>query len=104
MKRRHVLITKRYSDDKFWRRSFSSEEEAIEFKNIVTNRDHDKHEIIGLIKEKTGGHRWCLCIKNPKKDWRTDVILFNSKKSCKLAVDLIKKYDNDLITSYTKNY
>ena len=104
MRTRFVLITKHIGIDKFWKRSFSSEEEAIEFKNVITNRNYDKHEIVGLIKEKTGGHRWCLCIKNPKKDWKKDVMFFNSKKSCKLVVDLIKEYDNNLITSYTKIY
>lgn len=104
MKTKFVLITRHIGIDKFWRRSFNSEEEAIEFKNIITNRDYEKHEIVGLIKEKKGGHRWCLTIKNPKKDWKTNVIFFNSKKSCKLAIKLIKEYNNDLITSYTKIY
>lgn len=104
MSTRFVLITKHTGIDKFWKRSFSSEEEAIVTKNILTNRNYDKHEIVGLIKEKTGGHRWCLCIKNQKKDRKEDVMFFNSKKSCKLVVDLIKEYDNNLITSYTKIY
>lgn len=104
MEAKFVLITKHIGTDKFWRTSFHSEEEIIEFKKLITNKSYDGHEVVGLIKEKGGGHRWCLCIKNPKKDWKKDVILFNSKKNCKLAIDLIKKYDNDLITSYTKSY
>ena len=104
MEPKFVLITKHVGADKFWKTSFNSEEEVTEFKNIITNRSYDRHEFVGLIKEKKGGHRWCLCIKNPKKDWKKDVIFFNSKKSCKLAVGLIEKYDNDLITSYTKSY
>lgn len=104
MEPKFVVITRHIGIDKFWKRSFNTEKEAIEFKNVITNRNYDKHEIVGLIREKTGGHRWCLCIKKPKKDGKVDIISFNSKKSCKLAVNLIKEYDNDLITSYFKNY
>lgn len=104
METKFVLITRHIGIDKFWTTSFKSEEEVIEFKNIITNRSYDRHEFIGLIKEKKGGHRWSLSIKNPKKDWKKDVIFFSSKKSCKLAIDLIKKHDNDLKTIYAKIY
>ena len=99
-----VVITRHTGFDKFWKRNFSSEEEAIEFERILTNGDYGKYESVGLIKEKKGGHRWCLCIKNPKEDWKKDVIFFNSKKSCILATKLIKEYNSDLIISYTKSY
>lgn len=101
---RTVVLTRDVENDKFWKRSFSSEEEAIEIKNILANRHCYKHEIIGLIKEKTSGHRWYICIKNPKRDWKTEVMFFKSKKSCILAAKLIKDYDNDLITNYAKYY
>ena len=101
---RLTLITKHIENGQFWKRSFSSEEEVIQFKNFLMNRDYDKYEIVGLIKEKKSGHRWCLCIKKPKKDWEKEAMFFNSKKSCILAAKLIKDYDNDLITTCSKNY
>jgi hypothetical protein len=104
METRLIVITKHIENDQFWKRSFSSEEEAIEFKNSLANRDYNKHEIVGLIKERKSGHRWCLCIKKPKKDWEKEAMFFNSKKSCILAARLIKDYDNNLITTYSKNY
>lgn len=99
-----TVITRNVKTDKFWKRTFRIEEEAIEFKDLVTNGYHDKYEFVGLIKEKRIGHRWCLSIKNPKKNWKKDIMFFNSKKNCILASELIKKYNNDLITSYTKTY
>nr|DAG78035.1 MAG TPA: hypothetical protein [Microviridae sp.] len=104
MEARFVTITRHIGADKFCKRSFNSEEEAIEFKNMVTNRDYDRHEFVGLIKEKSSGHRWYLYISNPKKDWKKDTMYFNSKKNCILAIKLIKEYNDDLIISYAKIY
>lgn len=101
---RTVVIIKHIESDKFWRRSYSNEKEAIELENTLANENYNKYEIVGLIKEKRSGHRWCLCIKKPKKDWEKEVMFFYSKKSCILAAKLIKDYDNDLITTCTKSY
>ena len=101
---RTVAITRHIESDRFWRRSFSSEEEAIEFKNTLPNRDCNRHELVGLMEEKRSGHRWYLCIKKPKKNWTREIMLFNSRKSCILAAKLFKDYDNDLIMTYTKVY
>nr|DAR47484.1 MAG TPA: hypothetical protein [Microviridae sp.] len=101
---RTVVIIKHIESDKFLKRSYSNEKEAIELENTLTNENYNKYEIVGLIKEKRSGHQWYLYIKNPKKDWEEKVMSFYSKKSCKLAAKLIKKYDNDLITTYSKIY
>lgn len=104
METKSVIIARHIESDKYWERSFNSKEEAIEFKNALAHRIDDKHEIIGLIKEKRTGHRWCLIIKNPKKDWEKEVMFFNSKKNCVLAGKLIKYSNNNLKITYTKKY
>lgn len=98
------VITRDVEVNKFWKRTFSNEKDAIEFKNIVENGYCVKQEFVGLIKEKKVGHRWCLCIRNSKEGWKQDMMFFNSKKSCILAGKLIKEYNSDLITYYIKNY
>lgn len=104
METKFTLITRHIGIDKFWKRSLNNKEEAIKLENILTNRDYDKHEIVGLIKEKKGGHRWCLSIKNKEKGGKKNVIFLYSKKSCILATKLIRKYNNNLDISYTKSY
>lgn len=81
-----------------------TEKDAIEFKDHVAKGHCDKEELVGLIEEKRVGHRWCLIVKNPKKNGQRNVLFFNSKKSCILVSELIKAYDSDFITLYTKTY
>lgn len=104
METKFTLITKLIGFDKFWKSSLNSKEEAIKSENILANRNHGKHEIIGLIEEKKGGHRWCLSVKNKKKGGKENVIFLYSKKSCILAAKLIREYNNNLDISYTKRY
>lgn len=99
-----VVIARNIESDNFWKKKFNSEEEAIEFKNTLANRNYNEHKIVGLIKEERSGHRWCLCIKKPKKEGEKEIMFFNSKKSCILAARLIKDYDNDLKITCTKKY
>lgn len=104
METKFTIITRHIEVDKLWKRSFNSEEEAINFKNIITNRNYDRHKVIGLIKEKKSGHRWCLYVNNSKKDGKKDILFFNSKKNCILASKLIKEYNKDLTTFCIKKY
>ena len=104
METKFTLITKHVGFDKFWKSSLNSKEEAIKLENTLTNRNYGKHEIVGLIEEKKGGHRWRLSIKNKKKGGKENVISLYSKKSCILAAKLIRRYNDNLDIFYTKSY
>lgn len=102
MKRRHVLIAKRYSDNKFFMRTSRKNEEEISRERVIFYRSFA--EIITSAIEKDSGHRYLLDIRdtnNSKLD--TDI-----KLCCKRVAIFVKRkleeYNNTLKIDIIKLY
>lgn len=104
MKTKFTLITRHTGIDKFWSRSFKTIEEAIEMGEVLKNRGFERHEIIGLIKNRDNGHRWSLKIWKPENPKSMVEILFCSKKDITFAIKLLKNYNENLCINYKKMY
>ena len=102
MKRRHVVIAKRYSDNKFFMRVSRKNEEVISRPRMIFYRSFS--EIITSAIEKDSGHRYLLDIKNAdnsKLDTNIElcckrVAIFVKRKleeyNDALKIDIIKLY------------
>ena len=104
MKTKFTLITRHIGIDKFWSRNFNTLVEAIEVGEILKNRKAERHEIIGVVKNRDNGHRWSLQVWRPENPKSMGEILFCSKKDSIFAIKLIKEYDDTLKVKLTKIY
>ena len=104
MKTRVTLITRHTGVDKFWSRNFRTIEEAIEIGEILKNRRFERHEIIGVVKNRNNGHRWSLQLWRPENPKSMGEIVFCSKKDSIFAIKRIKEYDDTLKVKLTKIY
>ena len=64
----------------------------------------ERHEIIGVVKNRNNGHRWNLQIWKPGNPKSMGEILFCSKKDSIFAIKCIKEHDNTIETKLTKIY
>lgn len=104
MKTKFTLITRHIGIDKFWSRSFKTIEEAIKVGEVLKNREFERHEIIGIVKNKNNGHRWSLQIWKPENPKSMGEILFCSKKDIIFAINALKDYNENLCIHYKKMY
>lgn len=102
MKRRHIVIAKRYSDNKFFMKISSDNQDMISRSQMIFYRNIG--EVVTHVIEKDSGHRYLLDIRdaeNPKLNT-------NIKLCCKRSAIFIKrdleKYDNTLKIDIIKLY
>lgn len=102
MKRRHVLIAKRCSDNKFFMRVARKNEEVISRPRTIFYRSFV--EIITSAIEKDSGHRYLLDIR----DSDNSKLNTNIKLCCKRIAVFVKRkleeYDNTLKIDIIKLY
>lgn len=85
MKRRHILIAKRYSDNKFFMKISSNNQDMITRSQMIFYRNMG--EVITHVIEKESGHRYLLDIRdaeNPKLNT-------NIKLCCKRSAIFVKR-------------
>lgn len=102
MKRRHLVIAKRYSDNKFFMRISSNNQDMISLSQMIFYRNLG--EVITHVIEKDSGHRYLLDIRdtdNPKLNT-------NIKLCCKRSAIFVKRnleeYDDTLKIDIIKLY
>ena len=102
MKRRHVLIAKRYSDNKFFMKISSNNQDMISRSEMISYRNLG--EVVTHVIEKDSGHRYLLDIRdaeNPKLNT-------NIKLCCKRSAIFVKRnleeHDNTLKINIIKLY
>lgn len=102
MKRRYILIAKRYSDNKFFMKISSNNQDMISRSQTIFYKNLG--DVITHIIEKDSGHRYLLDIRdaeNPKLNT-------NIKLCCKRSAIFIKrdleKYDDTLKINIIKLY
>lgn len=102
MKRRHILIAKRYSDNKFFMRVFHKNEDLIKHSRMVFYRTCG--EIITTVIEKDSGHRYLLDIR----DTNDSKLGIDIKLCCKRIAIFVKRkleeYDDTLKIDIIKLY
>lgn len=102
MKRRHVVIAKNYSDNKFFMRESRKNEEVISRPRMIFYRSFA--DIITSAIEKDSGHRYLLDIRNADNS-KLDT---NIKLYCKRVAIFVKRkleeYDNTLKIDIIKLY
>ena len=102
MKRRHVLIAKRFSDNKFFMKISNNNQDMINRSEMVAHRYFG--DVITHVIEKESGHRYLLDIRddeNPKLNT-------NIKLCCKRSAIFVKRnleeYDYTLKIDIIKLY
>ena len=102
MKRRHIVIAKRYSDDKFFMKISSNNQDMISRSQMIFYKNLG--DVITQIIEKESGHRYLLDIRdtdNPKLNT-------NIKLCCKRSAIFVKRqleeYDDTLKINIIKLY
>lgn len=102
MRRRHILIAKRYSDDKFFMKISSNNQDMISRSQMIFHRNIG--DVIMHVIEKVSGHRYLLDIRdadNPKLNT-------NIKLCCKRSAIFVKRnlveYDDTLKIDIIKLY
>ena len=102
MKRRHVLIAKRYFDNKFIMRGPGKNEDEISRTDMIFYRSFA--DIITSVIEKDSGHRYLLDIR----DSDNSKLNTNIKLCCKRIAIFVKRkleeYDNTLKIDIIKLY
>lgn len=102
MKRRHILIAKRYSDNKFFMKISSNNQDMINRSQMIFLRLWG--DIITHVIEKNSGHRYLLDIR----DANNSKLNANIKLCCKRSAIFVKRnleeYDGTLKIDIIKLY
>lgn len=104
MKTKFKLLTWNIDEGRIFSREFRCENEAIEAAEILRHRRVHPHIIIGILRTRKTGHRWCLSVWIPKIPQKREYVFFYSKKDATFAIRGIKEYDDTLKVDLFKNY
>lgn len=102
MKKRYILLAKRYSDNKFFTKISHSEYDMIYRTEMICHRDLG--EVITHLIEKESGHRYFLDIKDCNNPNPSENINLCTKKSAIFATKALKEYDDTLKINIIKLY
>lgn len=102
MKRRHVLIAKRCSDNKFFMRVARKNEEVISRPRTIFYRSFV--EIITSAIEKDSGHRYLLDIRGADNSKLNTNIKLCCKRTAIFVKRKLEEYDNTLKIDIIKLY
>ena len=102
MKRRHILIAKRYSDNKFFMKISNNNQDMINLSEMVAHRNIG--DVITHIIEKESGHRHLLDIKDADHPNLNTNIKLCCKRSSIFVKRKLEEYDNTLKINIIKLY
>ena len=94
MKRRHILIAKRYSDNEFFMKISDNNQDMVSRSEMVVHRNIG--DVITHVIEKESGHRYFLDIKGADHPKLNTNIKLCCKRSAKLVAKNLKEYDDTL--------
>lgn len=102
MKRRHILIAKRYSDDNFFMKISHNNQDMVSRSQMIFHRNLG--DVITHIIEKESGHRYFLDIKDDDNPKLNPNIKLCCKRSAIFAKRQLEEYDDTLKIDIIKLY
>ena len=102
MKRRHILIAKRYSDNKFFMKISYNNQDMVSRSQMIFHRNIG--DVIIHIIEKKSGHRYLLDIKDADNPKLNTNIKLCCKRSAIFAKRNLEEYDDTLKIDIIKLY
>lgn len=102
MKRRHILIAKRYLDNKFFMTISDNNQDMVSLSETVVHRNIG--DVITHVIEKESGHRHLLDIKDADHPKLNTNIKLCCKRSAIFVKRKIEKYDDTLKIDIIKLY
>ena len=102
MKRRHILIAKRYADNKFFMKISHNNQDMISRSQMIFHGN--SAEVVTHLIEKESGHRYLLDIKDAENPNLNENIKLCCKRSAIFAKRRLEEYDDTLKINIIKLY
>lgn len=102
MKRRHILIAKRYSDNKFFMKISSNNQDMVNRSQMIFHKNMG--DVILHIIEKESGHRYLLNIRDDDHTKLNTNIKLCCKRSAIFVKRNLEEYDDTLKIDIIKLY
>lgn len=102
MKRRHVLLARRYADDKFFMKISHNNQDMISLSQMIFHGN--SAEVVTHIIEKESGHRYLLDIRDANNPNLNENIKLCCKRSAIFVKKRLEEYDNTLKINIIKIY
>lgn len=102
MKRRHILIAKRYSNNKFFMKISDNNQDMVSHSQMIFHKNIG--DVITQIIEKESGHRYLLDIRDSENPKLNTNIKLCCKRSAIFVKRNLEKYDDTLKINIIKLY
>lgn len=102
MKRRHILLAKRYADNKFFMKISRNNQDMISRSQMIFHGN--SADVVTNLIEKESGHRYLLDIKSADNSNLSENIKLCYKRSAIFAKRKLEEYDDTLKINIIKLY